>query len=97
MTQTTRTKWAERVKRWKASGQSAETFAEGAGFKPGTLRWWSSELKREAPSMFVDATSLVSSAADTALVLEVGAVRIRVSHGFDATLLREVLAALEAR
>jgi hypothetical protein len=83
------------VRRWRASGRSARAFAESEGIQPGTLRWWSSELRRE--SKFVDATSLVTATADASLVLEIGGARIRVSRGFDAELLREVLAALGAR
>jgi hypothetical protein len=44
MTQT-EAKWAERVREWRASGRSAEQFAEGQGFKPSTLRFWASRLR----------------------------------------------------
>jgi hypothetical protein len=97
MTRATRSEWAERVRRWRASGASARTFAEAEGINPRTLQWWSSALKREGPSTFIDVTSIVSSAESATLTLEIGATRIRVSHGFDAALLREIIVALEAR
>jgi hypothetical protein len=97
MTRATRSEWAERVRRWRASGKSARAFAETEGFHPSTLQWWSCELRREQPLAFVDATSLLTPSADTGLVLEIGTTRIRVSRGFDAELLREVVAALGTR
>lgn len=70
-------------------------FAERQGFNAATLRWWSSRVGREKPAGFV---RVVARPAPTtpSLVLEVGAVRIRVVPGFDATLLTEVVRALEA-
>lgn len=40
--------WAKRVAAWQASGQSAEDFAKGKGYRAKTLQWWSSELRRRA-------------------------------------------------
>jgi hypothetical protein len=93
MTRATRREWAERVRRWRASGEPARLFAEREGFNAGTLRWWSSKLDRPK---FVDATSLLVASASS-LDLEIGRVRVRVTHGFDAELLRAVVAALETR
>lgn len=39
--------WKSRVAAWKASGQTAEVFAEKQGLMAGTLRWWASRLRRE--------------------------------------------------
>jgi hypothetical protein len=39
--------WRERVARWRASGQTADEFAATHGLAAGTLRWWSSRLRRE--------------------------------------------------
>lgn len=52
----TEAKWAERVREWRASGQTAEAFAEGRQFEPSTLRYWASRLKlptapTQAPSL----------------------------------------------
>ena len=43
----TATKWRERVARWRASGETAETYSTGRGFTAGSLRWWASRLRRE--------------------------------------------------
>lgn len=40
--------WAERVREWRASGLSADLFAEGKGYKPASLRWAESWLSRGA-------------------------------------------------
>ncbi len=39
--------WKSRVTAWKASGQTADVFAASRDFTAGTLRWWSSRLRRE--------------------------------------------------
>jgi hypothetical protein len=44
----TATKWSERVKEWKASGQTARAFAQGRDFKPSTLTYWAHRLRRVA-------------------------------------------------
>lgn len=85
--------WAERVRAWRASGETAERFASGAGYAAGTLRWWSSRLgRREAPRFL----QLVPKDAvrDPEVVVEVGGARLRVRAGFDASLLGAVVAAL---
>jgi transposase len=42
----TEAKWAERIRRWRASGKTAKAFAAGQGFEGSTLRYWASELKK---------------------------------------------------
>jgi hypothetical protein len=108
---TTAEQWQERVDAWRASGQTADTFASGKGFSGKTLRWWSCELGRRArqPSKSVATaakpriarvvrTSAASSAIERegTLHVEVGAARIVVRRGFDAALLRDVIDALGA-
>lgn len=93
--------WQHRVRRWRASGLTAAAFAAREGLNAGTLRWWSSQLGREveAPS-FVDVTALVVPHSPPTESLEVvirDAVSVRVKPGFDAALLRAVVAALETR
>jgi len=44
----TETKWTERVAAWRASGQSAEEFAQHKGFKASTLKFWASRLRTSA-------------------------------------------------
>jgi hypothetical protein len=43
-----RAEWQRRVMQWKKSGLTAELFAAQQGLTPGTLRWWSSALRRPA-------------------------------------------------
>jgi hypothetical protein len=45
MTKQTRERWAERVREWRASGLTAEAFAEGKDFEASSLRWADSQLK----------------------------------------------------
>lgn len=103
-----RAEWKRRVQQWKKSGQTAEVFAARRGLNPSTLRWWSSTLQRSAaperaPAPEVGFARVVP--VDTAparsdepaaleLVLPSGRV-VRVRQGFDAALLRELIAALE--
>jgi hypothetical protein len=44
----TETKWWERVKEWKASGQTAKAFAQGRDFKPSTLTYWAYRVRQIA-------------------------------------------------
>jgi hypothetical protein len=90
---TTESVWRERVAQWRASGKSADAFAEGRGFAGSTLRYWSSRLGPTAPSGFV---RLVPKppAPTPGLVVEVGDVRVRVVPGFDAALLAQLVQVL---
>lgn len=56
--------WRNRVASWRASGKTAEAFSAGRGWSAGTLRWWSSRLRREAtpPVSEVRFAQLVRSA-----------------------------------
>jgi len=67
---TTAAQWRDRIKAWRASGASAEAFAEGKGFSGKTLRWWSSELARrgreEAKTGSATATATATAAAAAA-------------------------------
>jgi transposase len=47
MTKHAREKWAERVREWRASGLTAEAFAEGKDYAASGLRWAASRLKSE--------------------------------------------------
>ncbi len=42
----TEAKWVERVLQWKTSGVCAEQFAQGKGYRPSTLLWYSTRPKR---------------------------------------------------
>ena len=100
----TETKWSERVRGWRASGKSAEEYAEGRGFKGCTLRYWASNLRRVAPATAealpgparVPMLRVVRRATSIPATIEVavGGARVVVREGFDGALLRQVIAAL---
>jgi hypothetical protein len=103
----TETKWAGRVSEWRQSGKAAEEFAEGRGFEASTLRFWASRLKkvkaepggnppvvRLARVVRRSRLPLVDG-ADAGVVVEVGRARVTVRRGFDPSVLREVLDALQ--
>lgn len=99
MTKTEAT-WAERVRAWRASGQTAWEFAQGRGFEASTLRYWASRLRRDgldAPPKTPRVRLLrvtPAPAAAPSLVVAVGAAQIEVRTGFDRALLRDVIDAL---
>ena len=97
----TEAKWAERVREWKASGQTAKEFAAGREFKPSTLVYWASCLrtgselrKRREPRVRIARVVRVPAPTDAAIVVAVGAARVSVRAGFDPVLLRQVVLAL---
>jgi hypothetical protein len=100
----TETKWSERVREWKASGQTAKEFAASQDFKPSTLVYWASclrtgasgiarrkKLERRVPMARV---VRMAAPADEGIVVAVGAARVAVRPGFDPVLLRQVVIAL---
>jgi hypothetical protein len=98
----TAAKWAARVQEWRASGKSAETFAEGRDFRASTLRYWASRLKVTSPRTpavtlaRVVRTEPVATPTESSVEVVVGTARIVVHRGFDGGLLRDVIAALGA-
>jgi hypothetical protein len=98
----TETKWSERVRDWRASGKSAEEYAEGQGFKGSTLRFWASNLRRVEAAPSAPAKPRVrmlrvvarSPSSDASIEVVVGKMRVVVRRGFDAALLRQVFDAL---
>lgn len=87
--------WAQRVRAWRTSGQTADQFAEGEGYAGSTLRWYASRLGRGGPPRFLQLVPRsASSAHEAGLLVEVGPARVRVMTGFDAKLLAEVVSAL---
>jgi transposase-like protein len=75
------------------SGGSVKEVAERHGLSPSLLyRWMHKPSKRGAPGF---ARLVVSKeVAESAVVVQVGCVAIRVERGFDSELLRDVVAAL---
>jgi len=103
MTKPTEAKWQSRVADWRASGETAEAFAVGKGYEASTLRFWSSQLRRKGSGVVAAVGPMVTmarvvrarSAADGAgVTVTVGRASVVVTRGFDAELLREVIAAL---
>ena len=89
--------WAQRVRAWRASGETASVFSTRGGFAPSTLRWWASRLgRREAGFVRVVRAPEVPAAVRDGIELEVGGVRVRVRAGFDRAALTEVLEVLRA-
>lgn len=98
----TETKWSERVREWRASGKTAEEFAEGRGFKGSTLRYWASTLRgaeagtdrARKPRVRVVRVVARAAAERASLEVAVGGARVTVRPGFDAALLRQLIDAL---
>lgn len=95
-TRATAAEWAERVRAWRASGQSARQFAQATGYSSKMLVWWSSALaRRERRQPRVALARVVRVVVPAApLVVSVGPARIEVQAGFDRALLRDVVDAL---
>ncbi len=58
VTRRSRAQWAELVKAWEKSGETAAAFAAALGLKPQTLSWWKWRLAargRTEPTRSVDA------------------------------------------
>jgi hypothetical protein len=99
-----RAQWKQRVAQWKKSGLTAEVFGAEHGLNPGTLRWWSSALRRPvarttrvgfARLVATDSAPPVPSELATLDVVLCSGRVVRVRQGFDPALLRAFLAALE--
>jgi len=95
--------WRRRVASWRASGQTADAFAAAHGLTASTLRWWSSQLKREVVATPATATtplvrmarvirSRSSSTSRGSVVIDVLDLRTRVT--VEAGVERDTLAAV---
>jgi hypothetical protein len=101
MTRATKEQWAEQVRKWKASGLTAQQYADREGLNRGTLIWWKSRLRREvsAPT-FIEVTVPTRHPCIDEERIEIeltNGVRLRVGKAVDAAQLRLVLSALEDR
>lgn len=82
-----REEWVGLVSEWKTSGSTARAFASARGLSVSSLFYWSSTLKREAPTARAGSRLLpvrVTAAAPqhlTALELVVGGTRVRFDGG----------------
>lgn len=85
--------WEELVSGWQASGLSCRGYAEEVGVNPRTLSWWKWKLGGAAPRpRFMELVVQAEPAPE--LIVEVGALRVRVPCGFDAGELRRLVVAL---
>src|SRR3984957_11028336 len=101
----TETKWSERVRQWRSSGQTGQALATGREFRWTTLRYWASRLRHQPGpiSLEVKAARPVRMArvvrtppkpSDSSVVVRVGAAEVLGRPGFDGALLRAVVEAL---
>ncbi len=86
------------VQGWRSSGLTAAQYAARRGYSVASLMRWAKAARAdvgttETAPRFVR-LEVATSPRSSALVLEVGAARIRVEPGFDAEHLRAVVAAL---
>lgn len=78
---------------WRASGLTAEAFSSRRGYSRESLyRWSATPDASEAPT-FVR-LEVAPAAGNGEVAVEVGVARVHVSRGFDAELIRAVVAAL---
>ncbi len=91
-----------RLEAWRGSGLTAPEFAAGKDFTASGLRYWKSRVQRSgsrkpevriARLVRADASARPAEAVGdvTAIVVEVGRVRVHVRQGFDVQELRQVL------
>jgi hypothetical protein len=100
----TQAKWSERVQAWRTSGKTAEEYPSAFEFQASTLRYWASRLKTESgekPAVMAcvvrrqsgaPVVERVETGAPSELEIAAGEARILVRRGFDAELLRQVVA-----
>lgn len=93
---------------WRASGESAQKFAEGRDYTVHMLRYWAGRLKEEEAEPSIRLARIVRAPREVtpqsieaaqqptgvALVLEVGGARVQVPVGFERATLRAVLEVL---
>jgi lambda repressor-like predicted transcriptional regulator len=98
--------WARLVAAYKASGLSASAFAAREGLALSTLYEWVAKLAPRQPVLRIARVirrpshagdEATPTAMGGAVVIEVGAARLRVGAGFDRATLAAVLDVLEAR
>ena len=90
--------WRKHVARWRASGQTVPEYCRENGLAVSTMRY---RIRREAAAPTIRlarvkrmASPIVAPAPAAAVVIEVGAARVRVESGVDEATLSTVLAAL---
>lgn len=104
--------WRERVREWRASGQSAREFADRLGVSPSTLTYWGWRFRKVAPPSrtkrrggrssgstdvrFVELAGVATQ--EQRFELELGNGRsLRIPASFDSNALERLLQVLEDR
>jgi len=84
--------WREHLARHAQSGQTVRAYCAEQGVKPWQFWYWRKALDPKTPeaSGFVELGGLSTAG----VVVELAGCRIAVARGFDAALLRQVVAAL---
>ncbi|HNC98216.1 MAG TPA: hypothetical protein PKW90_18935 [Myxococcota bacterium] len=100
--------WQLLVQQWRNSGLSKPDFANLHQLHPATFAWWERRLRSTVPTfvpVVVQETAPPSRNADADLgqghrlapppfLLDIGAVRVHVPHGFDPAELRTLVRVL---
>jgi hypothetical protein len=86
--------WRGIIEQWQKSGLSAAAFARAHGLRTATFDRWRAAIAKAPVPPDVSFVRLEVARPVAPLVVELGGARIRLERGFDAALLREVLAAL---
>jgi hypothetical protein len=76
----------------RTSGEPVKVVAKRLGVRESTAYYWTKQARRAVPPKFA---RVVPAAQAASLSIGVGGVVIRLDAGFDAGLLREVVAALK--
>jgi hypothetical protein len=98
--------WAEHVRGWRESGETAAEYCERRGLKLGTLRYWTRQVRlagtlrkaeggrSEVRFAKVEPVGRVGRRAPEGLELRIGEVVVKVGQGFDEPTLGRLLRVL---
>ena len=92
-----RAEWTRVVAKYRASGLTAEAFANRHDLNVSTLRWWSAEIGSASASVPALRELVVErevGAADRSFELTLGAIGLRFEVGTDPRYVASVAAAL---
>lgn len=81
---------------WQRSGQPAGRYAAAHGYSASSLLKWATAARREHAFVRLEVAEAPQPDPSSDVIVEVGSARVRVAKGFDAAVLRQVVAALSA-
>ena len=84
------------VEQWQRSGQPAGRYASAHGYSATSLLKWAAAARREHAFVRLEVSEAPRLGPSSDVIVEIGAARVRVAKGFDAAVLRQVVAALSA-